>query len=60
MDDKPLANVLGNLYLDLTNALENLISYIQCRQNANKDDEDLTRIHMVFLHIYQPPTCLVV
>jgi hypothetical protein len=29
MDDKPFVNVLGNLHLDLTNALENVISYIQ-------------------------------
>jgi hypothetical protein len=31
VDDKPFINVIGNLHLDLTNALENLISYIQCQ-----------------------------
>jgi hypothetical protein len=30
VDDKPFVNVFGNLHLDLANALENLISYIQC------------------------------
>jgi len=50
VDDKPFVNVLDNLHLDLANALENFISYIQCRQDAN----------MVLLHICRPPTCLVV
>jgi hypothetical protein len=49
VDDKPFVNVLGNLHLDLANALENFISYIQHRQNANIDDEDLVHIHMVLL-----------
>jgi hypothetical protein len=30
VDDKPFVNVINNLHLDLANALENLISYIQC------------------------------
>jgi hypothetical protein len=52
MDNKPFINVLGNLHLNLANALENIIYYIQCRQDTNKDDEDLVHIHMVLLHIY--------
>ncbi len=51
MDDKPFVNVFGNLHLDLVNALENLTSYIQHQQDANKGDEDLVHIHMVLLHI---------
>lgn len=29
VDEKPFVNVLGDLHLDLANALENLISYIR-------------------------------
>jgi hypothetical protein len=36
VDDKPFVNVLGNLHLDLANALEDLISYnptsTRCKQ----------------------------
>jgi hypothetical protein len=60
MDDKPFINVIGNLHLDLANAFDNLISYIERRQDANIDDEDLVHIHMVLLHICRPPTCPVV
>jgi len=51
MDDKPFANVFGNLHSDLANALKNFIFYIQRRQHANRNDEDLIHIHMVLLHI---------
>jgi len=60
VDDKPFVNVLGNLHLDLANALKNLISYIQHQQDANKGDEDLVHIHMVLLHICQLLTCPVI
>ncbi len=60
VDDKPFINVLGNLHSDLGDALENLISYIQSRQDANRDDEDFVRIHTVLLHICRPPTCSIV
>jgi hypothetical protein len=60
VDDKPFVNVFGNLHLDLANVLENLISYIQCWQDANKDDEDLIHIRMVLLHICRLPTCPIV
>jgi hypothetical protein len=60
VNDKPFVNVLSNLHLDFANALKNLISYIQRRQDANKDDQDLVHIHMVLLHICWPPTCPVV
>jgi hypothetical protein len=51
MDDKSFVNVLGDLHSDLGDALENLISYIRSRQDADRDDEDLVRIHTVLLHI---------
>jgi len=60
VDDKPFVNVLGNLHSDLGDALKNLISYIQSRQDANIDDEDLVRIHTVLLHICRLPTCSIV
>jgi hypothetical protein len=60
VDDKPFVNVIGNLHLDLKNALDNLIFYIQGQQDANKDDEDLVHIHMVLLHICRLPTCPIV
>jgi hypothetical protein len=60
MDDKPLVNVLGDLHSDLGNVLENLISYIRSRQDADRNDEDLIRIHTVLLHICRPPTCPII
>jgi hypothetical protein len=60
VNDEPFVNVLGDLHSDLGDALENLISYIWSRQDANKDDENLVRIHTVLLHICRPPTCPVV
>jgi hypothetical protein len=60
VDDKPFVNVLDNLHFDLANALENLISYIQRRQDANRDDEDIIHIHMVLLHICRLPTFLII
>jgi hypothetical protein len=60
VDDKSFVNVLGDLHSDLGDALENLISYIRSRQDADRDDEDLVRIHTVLLHICRPPTCPVV
>ncbi len=60
VDDKPFVNVLGDLYSDLGDTLENLISYIRSRQDADRDDEDLVHIHTVLLHICRPPTCPVV
>jgi hypothetical protein len=51
MDDKPFVNVLGNLHSDLGDAFENLISYIRSQQDADRDDEDLVRIHTMLLHI---------
>ncbi|CAM6013301.1 unnamed protein product [Sphagnum balticum] len=59
-DDKPFVNVLGNLHSDLANALDDFVSYIQGRQDADRDDEDLVRIHTVLLHICRPLTCPVV
>ncbi len=47
VDDEPFVNVLGDLHSDLGDALENLISYIRSRQDADKDDEDLVPIHML-------------
>ncbi len=60
VDDEPFVNVLGNLHPDLGDALENLISHIRSRRDAEGDDEDLVPIHAVLLHICRPPTCLVV
>ncbi len=60
MDDKPFVNVLGNLHSDLGDAFENLISYIRSQQDADRDDEDLVRIHTMLLHICWSPTCPVV
>jgi hypothetical protein len=60
VDDKPVVNVLGNLHSDLRDALDNFVSYIRGRQDADMDDEDLVRIHTVLLHICRPPTCQVV
>jgi hypothetical protein len=60
VDDKPFVNVLGDLHSDLGDALENIISYIRSRQDADRDDEDLVRIHTVLLHICRPLTCPVV
>jgi hypothetical protein len=60
VDDKPFVNVLANLHLDLANALENFISYIQHQQDANREDEDLVHIHVVLLHICRWLTCLIV
>jgi hypothetical protein len=51
VDDEPFVNVLGDLHSDLGDALENLISYIRNRRDADKDDEDLGPIHTVLLHI---------
>ncbi len=45
VDDEPFVNVLGDLHSDLGDALENLISYIRSRQDADRDDEDLVPIH---------------
>jgi hypothetical protein len=59
-DDKPFVNVLGNLHSDLADALDDFVSYIQGRQDADRDDEDLVRIHTVLLHICRLPTCPVV
>jgi hypothetical protein len=60
VDDKPFVNVLGDLHSNLEDALENLISYIRSRQDADRDDEDFVRIHTVLLHICRPPTCPIV
>jgi hypothetical protein len=60
VDDKPFVNVLGNLHSDLRDALDNFVSYIRGRQDADMDDEDLVRVHTVLLHICRPPTCQVV
>jgi len=60
VDDKPFVNVLGNLHSDLGDALDNFVSYIRGRQDADMDDEDLVRVHTVLLHICRPPTCQVV
>ncbi len=60
VDDKPFVNVLGDLHSDLGDALENLISYIRSRQDADRNDEDLVRIHTVLLHICRPLTCPIV
>jgi hypothetical protein len=60
VDDEPFVNVLGDLHPDLRDALENLISHIRSRQDADGDDEDLVPIHTVLLHICRLPTCLVV
>jgi len=60
VDDEPFVNVLGDLHSDIGDALENLISYIQSRRDADKDDEDFVPIHTVLLHICRPPTCPVV
>jgi hypothetical protein len=59
-DDKPFVNVLGQLHSNLGDALDNLISYIRGRQDADRDDEDLLHIHTVLLQIYRLSTCLVV
>ncbi|CAK9222152.1 unnamed protein product [Sphagnum troendelagicum] len=60
VDDKPFVNVLGNLHSDIGDALDNFVSYIRGRQDADMDDEDLVRVHTVLLHICRPPTCQVV
>ncbi|CAK9228751.1 unnamed protein product [Sphagnum troendelagicum] len=60
VDDKPFVNVLGNLHSDLGDALDNFVSYIRGRQDADMDDEDLVRVHTMLLHICRPPTCQVV
>jgi hypothetical protein len=60
VDDKPFVTVIGDLHSDLGDALENLIFYIRSRQDADRDDKDLVRIHTVLLHICRPPTCPVV
>jgi hypothetical protein len=60
VDDEPFVNVLGDLHSDLEDALENLISHIRSRRDADTVDEDLVPIHMVLLHICRPPTCSVV
>ncbi|CAN5958592.1 unnamed protein product [Sphagnum jensenii] len=60
VDDKPFVNVLGDLHSDLADALDDLVFYIRGRQDADRDDEDLVRIHTVLLHICRPPTCPVV
>ncbi len=60
VDDEPFVNVLGDLHSNLGDALENLISHIRSRRNADGDDEDLVPIHTVLLHICRPPTCPVV
>jgi hypothetical protein len=60
MDDKPFVNVLDDLHSNIGDALENLISYIQSRQDADRDDEDFVCIHTMLLHICRPPTCPVV
>ncbi len=51
VDNEPIVIVLGDLHPDLGDALENLISHIQSRRNAEGDDEDLVPIHVVLLHI---------
>ncbi|CAK9274087.1 unnamed protein product [Sphagnum jensenii] len=51
VDDKPFVNVLGNLHSDLGDALDNFVSYIRGRQDADMDDEDLVCVHTVLLHI---------
>jgi hypothetical protein len=58
VDNEPFVNVLGDLHLDLANALDRLLSHIRGRQDA--DDEDLVHIHLVLLQLYRPPTCPVV
>jgi hypothetical protein len=60
VDDEPFVNVLGDLHSDLGDALENLISHIRSRRDADTDDEDIIPIHTVLLHICRPPTCPVV
>jgi hypothetical protein len=60
MDDEPFVNVLGDLRSDFRDALENLISHIRSRRDADRDDEDLVPIHTVLLHICRSPTCPVV
>jgi hypothetical protein len=60
VDDEPFVNVLGNLHPDFEDALENLISHIRSRRDADRDDKDLIPIHAVLLHICRPSTCLVV
>ncbi len=60
VDDKPFVNLIGNLHLDLANALENFISYIQCWQDANKNEIFFVHIHMVLLHICELSTCPIV
>jgi hypothetical protein len=37
VDDKPVVNVLGNLHSDLRDALDNFVSYIRGRQDADMD-----------------------
>jgi len=59
-DDKPFVNVLSQSHLDLANALDRLISYIQGWQDADMDNEDLIHIHTVLLHINRSPMCPVV
>jgi hypothetical protein len=56
VDDKPFVNVLGDLHSDLGDALENFISYIRSRRDADRDDEDLIWIHTTLLHICRPLT----
>ncbi len=60
VDDEPFVNVLSDLHSNLGDALENLISHIQIRRDADGDDEYLVAIHTVLLHICKPPTCPVV
>jgi len=60
VDDEPFVNVLGDLHPDLGDALENLISHIRSRRDADGDDEDLVPIRIVLLHICRPSTCPVV
>ncbi|CAK9882162.1 unnamed protein product [Sphagnum jensenii] len=60
VDDEPFVNVLGNWHPDLGDALENFISHIRSRRDADKDDEDLVPIHAVLLEICRPPACSVV
>ncbi len=55
-DDEPFVNILGDLHSDLRDALENFISYIRSRRDADRDDEDLVPIHTMLLHICRPPT----